>query len=106
EQTGCTVDVDDDGTVNVAGTDGEAVKRALALIDGLVAEPEVGKIYKGVVRRVVDFGAFVEIPPNTEALLHVSEIAHERVETPEDVLSEGDEIEVKVISMEDRKSVV
>ena len=65
-----------------------------------VAEPEVGKIYQGVVRRVVDFGAFVEILPNTEALLHVSEIAHERVESPEDVLSEGDEVEVKVISVE------
>jgi len=100
EQTGCTVDVEDDGTVNVAGTDGEAVKRALALIDGLVAEPEVGKIYQGIVRRVVDFGAFVEILPNTEALLHVSEIAHERVEAPGDVLAEGDEIEVKVISVE------
>src|SRR5690606_4361096 len=106
EQTGCSVDVEDDGTVNVAGTDGEAVKRALALIDGLVAEPEVGKVYQGIVRRVVDFGAFVEILPNTEALLHVSELAHERVESPEDVLSEGDEIEVKVISVEDRKSVV
>ncbi len=100
EQTGCSVDVDDDGTVNVAGTDGDAVKRALALIDGLVAEPEVGRVYQGIVRRVVDFGAFVEILPNTEALLHVSEIAHERVETPEDVLSEGDEIDVKVISVE------
>ena len=100
EQTGCSVDVEDDGTVNVAGTDGEAVKRALALIDGLVAEPEVGKVYQGIVRRVVDFGAFVEILPNTEALLHVSELAHERVESPEDVLSEGDEIEVKVISVE------
>ncbi|HEU5076454.1 MAG TPA: polyribonucleotide nucleotidyltransferase [Polyangiaceae bacterium] len=100
EQTGCSVDVEDDGTVNVAGTDGDAVKRALALIDGLVAEPEVGKIYEGIVRRVVDFGAFVEILPNTEALLHVSEIAHERVEAPGDVLAEGDEIEVKVISVE------
>jgi polyribonucleotide nucleotidyltransferase len=65
-----------------------------------VEEPEVGKVYKGTVRRIVDFGAFVEILPNTEALLHVSEIAHTRTERVEDVLKEGDEIEVKVLSME------
>jgi polyribonucleotide nucleotidyltransferase len=65
-----------------------------------VAEPEVGRIYKGKITRLVDFGAFVEILPNSEALLHVSEIAHERVESPGDVLKEGEEVEVKVISVE------
>jgi polyribonucleotide nucleotidyltransferase len=100
DQTGCTIDVEDDGTVNVASADSEAVKRAISIIEGLTAEPEVGKVYRGVVKRLVDFGAFVEILPNNEALLHVSEIAHERVESPGDVLKEGEEIEVKVISVE------
>ncbi|HKY38490.1 MAG TPA: polyribonucleotide nucleotidyltransferase [Polyangiaceae bacterium] len=100
DQTGCSVDVNDDGTVAVASADSEAVKRAIQIIEGLTAEPEVGRIYKGTVRRLVDFGAFVEILPNNEALLHVSEIAHERVENPADVLKEGEEIEVKVISVE------
>jgi polyribonucleotide nucleotidyltransferase len=100
DQTGCSVDVNDDGTVAVASADSEAVKRAIQIIEGLTAEPEVGRIYKGTIRRLVDFGAFVEILPNNEALLHVSEIAHERIENPADVLKEGDEIEVKVISVE------
>jgi polyribonucleotide nucleotidyltransferase len=76
------------------------VKRALSIIEGLTAEPEVGRVYHGTVRRIVDFGAFVEILPNNEALLHVSEIAHERVENVSDVLKEGDEIDVKVISVD------
>jgi polyribonucleotide nucleotidyltransferase len=100
DQTGCSIDVEDDGTVAVASADADAVQRALAIIEGLTAEPEVGRIYKGTVRRIVDFGAFVEILPNNEALLHVSEIAHERVERVEDVLNEGDVIDVKVISVE------
>ncbi len=100
EQTGCSVDVEDDGTVAIASSDSDAVQRALAIIEGLVAEPEVGKTYKGTVKRIVDFGAFVEILPGNEALLHVSEIAHERVESVGDVLSEGDEVEVKVISVD------
>ena len=100
DQTGCSVDVEDDGTVNVASADSDAVKRALSIIEGLVAEPEVGTVYHGTVRRITDFGAFVEILPNTEALLHVSEMAHERVESPGDVLAEGDEVDVKVISVE------
>ncbi len=100
DQTGCSVDVEDDGTVAVASADSDAVKRALAIIEGLVAEPEVGRVYRGKITRLVDFGAFVEILPNSEALLHVSEIAHTRVESPADVLQEGEEVEVKVISVE------
>ena len=100
DQTGCSVDVNDDGTVSVAGSDPEAVRRAIDIIQGLTAEPEVGRIYKGTVKRVVDFGVFVEILPNVEALLHVSEISHERIESPSDVFSEGDEAEVKVISVD------
>jgi polyribonucleotide nucleotidyltransferase len=100
EQTGCAVDVEDDGTVSVAGSDPSGVERAIEIIQGLVAEPDAGKVYKGAIRRLTEFGAFVEILPGQEALLHVSEIAHERVESPSTVLSEGEEIEVKVISVE------
>ncbi|HTM45381.1 MAG TPA: polyribonucleotide nucleotidyltransferase [Polyangiaceae bacterium] len=100
EQTGCSINIEDDGTVAIASADSEAVLKAVKIIEGLLEEPEVGKTYKGIVRRVVDFGAFVEILPNTEALLHVSEIAYERTENVDDVLKEGDEIEVKVLSVE------
>jgi len=100
DQTGVAIDVEDDGTVNVASSDSEAVLKALEIIKGLTAEPEVGQIYSGTITRIVDFGAFVEILPNKEALLHVSEIAHERVESPGDVLKEGDAVEVKVISID------
>jgi polyribonucleotide nucleotidyltransferase len=100
DQTGCSINVEDDGTVAVASEDPEAVKRAIAIIEGLLEEPEVGKVYKGPIKRIVDFGAFVEILPNTEALLHVSEIAHTRTERVEDVLSEGEVIEVKVLTVE------
>jgi polyribonucleotide nucleotidyltransferase len=100
EQTGCSINIEDDGTVAIASADSEAVLKAVKIIEGLLEEPEVGKTYKGIVRRVVDFGAFVEILPNTEALLHVSEIAYERTENVADVIKEGDEIEVKVLSVE------
>ncbi len=100
DQTGCAVDVNDDGTVSIAGSDPDAVKRAISIVEGLTAEPEVGKVYDGIVKRVVDFGAFVEILPNNEALLHISEFAHERVENPGDLLKEGDEVQVKVISID------
>jgi polyribonucleotide nucleotidyltransferase len=100
EQTGCTINIEDDGTVSIASADSAAVARAVQIIDGLIEEPEVGKVYTGTVKRIVDFGAFVEILPNTEALLHVSEIAHERTENVSDVLSEGDRVEVKVLSVE------
>jgi polyribonucleotide nucleotidyltransferase len=100
EQTGCTINIEDDGTVSIASADSAAVARAVQIIDGLIEEPEVGKVYTGTVKRIVDFGAFVEILPNTEALLHVSEIAHERTENVSDVLSEGERVEVKVLSVE------
>ncbi|HWO10811.1 MAG TPA: polyribonucleotide nucleotidyltransferase, partial [Polyangiaceae bacterium] len=100
EQTGCAINIEDDGTVSIASSDSDAVARAVKLIEGLLEEPEVGKVYHGTVKRVVDFGAFVEILPNTEALLHVSEIAYERTENVTDVINEGDEIEVKVLSVE------
>jgi polyribonucleotide nucleotidyltransferase len=100
DQTGVAIDVEDDGTVNVASSDPEAVKKALDIIRGLTAEAEVGATYTGAVKRITDFGAFVEVLPNTDGLLHISEIAHTRVERVEDVLKEGDVIDVKVLSVD------
>jgi polyribonucleotide nucleotidyltransferase len=100
DQTGVAMDVEDDGTVNIASADADAVKRAMDIIKGLTAEPEIGRTYTGTVKRVVDFGAFVEIMPNIDGLVHISELAHERVERVEDVLREGDEVEVKVLSID------
>jgi polyribonucleotide nucleotidyltransferase len=101
DQTGVAIDVEDDGTVNIASSDSVAVQRAIDIIRGLTAEAEIGAVYKGTVKRVVDFGAFVEIFPGTEGLVHVSELAHTRVENVSDVLKEGQEVEVKVLSIED-----
>jgi polyribonucleotide nucleotidyltransferase len=100
DQTGVTIDVEDDGTVNIASADPDAVKKALDIIKGLTAEPEVGQVYKGAVQRITDFGAFVELLPGTDGLLHISEMAHTRVERVTDVMKEGDVIEVKVLSVE------
>jgi polyribonucleotide nucleotidyltransferase len=94
------IDVNDDGTVNIASADSDAVKRAMDIIKGLTAEPEVGAVYKGPVQRVTDFGAFVELMPGTDGLLHISEMAHTRVENVTDVMKEGDIVEVKVLSVE------
>jgi polyribonucleotide nucleotidyltransferase len=100
DQTGVAIDVEDDGTVNVASSDSDAVKKALDIIKGLTTEPEVGATYKGTVSRVADFGAFIEIMPGTDGLLHVSEMAHTRVDKVTDVMKEGDAVEVKVLSID------
>jgi polyribonucleotide nucleotidyltransferase len=100
DATGVAIDVEDDGTVNIASSDSDAVKRAIDIVKGLTAEPEIGAVYKGTVKRVVEFGAFVEILPGTDGLVHISELAYERVERVEDVLKEGDEVEVKVLSVD------
>jgi len=100
DQTGVAIDVEDDGTVNVASSDSDAVKKALDIIKGLTAEPEVGTVYKGAVQRITDFGAFVELLPGTDGLLHISEMAHTRVERVTDVMKEGDIVEVKVLSVD------
>jgi polyribonucleotide nucleotidyltransferase len=99
DQTGVAIDVEDDGTVNIASADSVAVKKAIDIIKGLTAEPEVGATYKGTVQRITDFGAFIEIFPGTDGLLHVSEMAHTRVERVTDVMKEGDEVEVKVLEV-------
>jgi len=100
EETGVKIDVEDDGTVMVASTEGEGMRRAIELIEGLVAEPEVGRIYTGLVKKIVDFGAFVEILPGTDGLLHISQIEQGRVNEVTDVLNEGDEVPVKVLEVD------
>ncbi|MCB9543959.1 MAG: polyribonucleotide nucleotidyltransferase [Myxococcales bacterium] len=100
EQTGCQIDVDDTGKVVIASPDVEAADRARELIEGLTEEPEVGRIYFGTVRKVVDFGAFVEILPGTDGLVHISELADHRVNKVEDILNEGDEVYVKCIGVD------
>jgi polyribonucleotide nucleotidyltransferase len=100
EKTGVKIDVEDSGKVNVASNDEEALNRALQMIGDLTAVPEVGKTYLGKVVRLAEFGAFVEIFPGTDGLLHISEIAEHRVNEVKDELHEGDQILVKVLSME------
>ncbi|PKN77442.1 MAG: polyribonucleotide nucleotidyltransferase [Deltaproteobacteria bacterium HGW-Deltaproteobacteria-10] len=99
-ETGVSIDVEDDGTVTIASSDAEAAARAVAMIKWLTEEAEVGKIYRGTVKKIVDFGAFVEILPGTEGLLHISQISKERVNKVSDVLKEGDEVMVKVLEMD------
>jgi polyribonucleotide nucleotidyltransferase len=100
EETGVKIDVEDDGTVLVASTDGTSMQRAIDLIQAITAEAEVGKVYRGTVRKIVDFGAFVEIMPGTDGLLHISQIGPGRVKSVSDVLKEGDEIMVKVLEVD------
>jgi len=99
-ETGVTIDVEDDGTVTIASADAEAAARAVAMVKWLTEEAEVGKIYRGTVKKIVDFGAFVEILPGTEGLLHISQIAKERIAKVTDVLQEGDEVMVKVLEVD------
>jgi len=99
-QTGCKIDINDDGKVNIASNDGVAAQKAIDIIKSIIAEVEVGKIYKGFVKKIVDFGAFIGVLPNQDGLLHISEIAHERVNNVLDYLKEGDEVEVKVIEVD------
>jgi polyribonucleotide nucleotidyltransferase len=99
-QTGCKIDINDDGKINIASNDGVAAQKAIDMIRNIVAEVEVGKIYKGLVKKIVDFGAFIGVLPNQDGLLHISEIAHERVNNVLDFFKEGDEVEVKVIEVD------
>ena len=103
EQTGAKVDVSDDGTVLIATADGEAAKKAIQMVKDLTASPEVGKTYLGKVTRIVDFGAFVEIFPGTEGLLHISEIAQHRIRQVRDELKLDDQILVKCLALEGNK---
>ncbi|MEW5795450.1 MAG: polyribonucleotide nucleotidyltransferase [Candidatus Zixiibacteriota bacterium] len=100
EETGAKIDIEDDGTVLISSVDGEAGRAALARIEALVEEPEMDKVYNGIVRRVTDFGAFVEIIPGTDGLVHISELDVDHVRRVEDICKVGDRMEVKVINIE------
>jgi polyribonucleotide nucleotidyltransferase len=98
--TGVKIDINDDGTVKIASSSEDATRRALAMINSIVEEAEIGKVYDGVVKRIAEFGAFVEILPGTDGLVHVSQIADERVEDVRDFVNEGDLVKVKVIDID------
>jgi polyribonucleotide nucleotidyltransferase len=100
EQTGAQIDINDNGIVSIASSEAKAIEQAQALIAGLTMEPEVGLFYNGIVKKIVEIGAFVEILPGTDGLLHISEVAKERIRAVEDVLSEGDEVVVKCIKVD------
>jgi polyribonucleotide nucleotidyltransferase len=100
ERTGCKIDVEDDGRVSIASTDENAARKAIAIIEELTATAELNKSYLGKVVRVVEFGAFVEILPGTDGLLHVSEMAHHRVQDVRSEVKEGDQVLVKVVSID------
>ena len=100
EATGVKMDVEDDGTVTIASSDEAASRKAIEMVQKIAAEAEIGKIYKGTVRKIVDFGAFVEIFPGTDGLVHISQLAPERVRRVSDVLKEGDEVMVKVLEID------
>ena len=102
EESGATVDIDDDGTVKVFGQNAAARDAAIEMIQAITAEAEVGAIYTGKVARIVDFGAFVTILPGKDGLVHISQIAEERVENVTDYLSEGQEVQVKVLDVDQR----
>lgn len=100
DATGCAIDIQDDGTINIASADGDAAKMAIKMIRDLTQEAEVGKLYNGTVRKIMEFGAFVEIFPGTDGLVHISELAKERVRSVTDVLNEGDKVLVKCIGVD------
>ncbi len=99
-QTGVAIDVEDDGTVHIASPDGAAAQKAIDIIKGLTTEPEMGEFYLGLVKRIADFGAFVEILPGTDGLVHISELDERRVQSTSDICKEGDEMLVKVIGID------
>jgi polyribonucleotide nucleotidyltransferase len=102
EETGAELTVDDSGTVTIAAVGGEAMERARQMVAAITAEPEVGAVYEGTVKSTTTFGAFIEIMPGTEALLHISEMRHGRTEKTEDVVKKGDHVKVKLIDRDER----
>jgi polyribonucleotide nucleotidyltransferase len=100
EATGTKIDIEDDGRVTVFSPDSASVQKAVGMIQDICREVELDRIYLGKVKKIVEFGAFVEVIPNTEGLLHISQIAESRIRTVQDVLSEGDEVLVKVIEVD------
>jgi polyribonucleotide nucleotidyltransferase len=100
EKTGATVDISDDGTVAVFGQTQSAMLAAVEIIESIIEDPELNKVYTGTVVKIVEFGAFVNILPGKDGLLHISEIAEERTEDVNAVLKEGQEVEVKLIGFD------
>jgi polyribonucleotide nucleotidyltransferase len=100
EKTGANIDIEDDGRINIASADESASQAAIDIIRGITAEAEIGKIYRGKVKKIMDFGAFVEIFPGTDGLVHISQIADQRVKSVSDVLKEGEEVMVKVLEVD------
>jgi len=100
ESCNVKMEVTDDGTVSIAASDEKNIKAALSIIESLTAEAEVGKIYKGIVKRIADFGAFVEILPGTDGLVHISQLTEEKVRRVTDVVQEGDQVNVKVLEVD------
>lgn len=100
EETGTTIEIEDDGTIKIAATDGDQAKEAIRRIEQITAEVEVGRIYTGKVARLADFGAFVTVLPGKDGLVHISQIADKRIEKVSDVLSEGQEVQVKVLEID------
>jgi polyribonucleotide nucleotidyltransferase len=100
EQTGVKIDIEDDGTVKIAAVDAESAKGAISIIEDIVQVAEVGKIYEGKVRRIMEFGAFVELFPGTDGLLHISQISKNRVRAVSDIYKEGDDVTVRVLEID------
>ena len=105
EQTGTTISIEDDGTVQIAGDSLEIAQKGKEIVEAMMATAEIGKTYHGTVTRLMSFGAFVKILPDVEGMVHISEIRDERVEKIEDVLKEGDEVDVRVIEIDDKGRV-
>jgi len=105
EDTGASIDLDDDGTVRIYAEDKAAAKKAIDTVLAITAEAEIGKLYKGKVVRIADFGAFVNIMPGTDGLVHISQIVQERVNNVRDFLNEGDDVIVKVLDIDNRNRV-
>ena len=105
DKTGVSIDINDDGVVSIASTDEDSAKRAVEFVQNLVQEVEIGKIYLGKVKKIVDFGAFVEIFPGTDGLVHISQICDRRIKNVSDEMQEGDEIKVKVIDVDQQGRV-
>jgi polyribonucleotide nucleotidyltransferase len=105
EETGAKIEVEDDGTLTIASVDQEAGERALEMVKEIIVEPEVGKLYHGTVKNTLAFGAFVEILPRVEGLVHISELDHKRVEKVEDVLRTGDKVWVKLIGIDNQDRI-
>jgi polyribonucleotide nucleotidyltransferase len=100
EKTGVNIDIEDDGRVNIASADEKAAQAAIDIIKGITAEAEIGRIYQGKVKKITDFGAFVEIFPGTDGLVHISQLAEHRVKSVSEILKEGEEVPVKVLEID------